>query len=107
MLLIHSLQDVLGKAVSLTRESCLQFGTRSLVPFVTGMSQLCDLLSSRAYPPHVWVCLDPNQEPRVRESLRFGFLDVQEHMETFLDRKDHVAEVSRRTALFNCHFFFV
>lgn len=31
--------------------------------------------------------------PRLAESLRFGVLEVQEHLETYFDRKDHVSEV--------------
>lgn len=86
-------QDVVGKAVHMTLESCSQLTTRSMVQFTAGLNQLCELLRTRANPPHVWFNLEEKCETSLRDSTRFGFIDIQEHLETFLDRKDHVAEV--------------
>lgn len=57
------------------------------------MSVLSDLLSSKEDPPRVWYNQNYVTTPRLFETLRFGVLEVQEHLETFFDRKDHVLEV--------------
>lgn len=85
---------MVGKAVHMTIEAGSQLTTRSMVQFTAGLNQLCEILSTRANPPHIWFSLDEKLETSLRESTRFGFIDIQEHLETFLDRKDHVAEVS-------------
>lgn len=55
---------------------------------------LSDLLSAKEEPPRVWYNQQLPTTPRLFESLRFGVLEIQEHLETFFDRKDHVLEVS-------------
>lgn len=57
------------------------------------ISILSDLLSTKEEPPRVWYSQSFPTTPRLLESLRFGVLEVQEHLETFFDRKDHVLEV--------------
>lgn len=57
------------------------------------ISILSDLLSSKEEPPRVWYNQNYVSTPRLVESLRFGVLEVQEHLETFFDRKDHILEV--------------
>lgn len=57
---------------------------------------LAELLSTKEEPPRIWY--NPNYAvmPRLVESLRFGVLEVQEHLDTFFDRKDHITEVSAK-----------
>lgn len=57
------------------------------------ISILADLLSTKEEPPRVWYNQSFVTTPRLLESLRFGVLEIQEHLETFFDRKDHLMEV--------------
>lgn len=57
------------------------------------ISILSDLLSSKEEPPRIWYSSNYASTPRLVESLRFGVLEVQEHLDTFCDRKDHIMEV--------------
>lgn len=66
------------------------------------ISILSDLLSSKEEPPRVWYNPNYVTTPRLVESLRFGVLEVQEHLDTFFDRKDHIQEVSRFNAIIIC-----
>lgn len=43
--------------------------------------------------PFVWFCSDSISNPGLKEALTFGHLEVQELLETFLDTKDHLAQV--------------
>lgn len=82
--------------------------------FFTGMATqlgyrmqiLADLLSSKEDPPRVWYNQLYVTTPRLHETLRFGVLEVQEHLETFFDRKDHVSEVIYKEISFNCFINF-
>lgn len=75
--------------------------SKESIKFFTGVgtqlghriSVLADLLSSKDEPPRVWFSSSLPSTPRLTESLRFGVLEIQEHLETFFDRKDHVMEV--------------
>lgn len=58
------------------------------------ISILTDLLQTKEEPPRVWYSQHFPTTPRLLESLRFCILEVQEHLETFFDRKDHVMEVN-------------
>jgi hypothetical protein len=60
---------------------------------------VAELLSAQAEPPHVWISANAVTSPRLTEALRFGMLEIQEHWETFLDRKDHTAEVQHMPSL--------
>lgn len=60
------------------------------------LSSHADLLSSKAEPPLIWFSVAIFANQRLNESLRFGMLEIQEHLETFLDKKDHATEVSNR-----------
>lgn len=56
------------------------------------ISVLSDLLSSRGEPPKIWYHQSLVTTPRLFENLRYGVLEVQEHLETFFDRKDTVLD---------------
>lgn len=57
------------------------------------ISILSDLLSTKEEPPRVWYNQSFPTTPRLLDSLRNCVLEVQEHLETFFDRKDYVMEV--------------
>ncbi|XP_069669911.1 protein furry isoform X4 [Periplaneta americana] len=98
--LLHRLiRDVSTKTVSLTQEACQYLSGNSAVTASQGAALLgsrllvvAELLSSQADPPHVWISPNAVTSPRLTEALRFGMLEIQEHWETFLDRKDHAVE---------------
>lgn len=65
------------------------------------LSSHAELLSSKAEPPLIWFSIAIFANQRLNESLRFGMLEIQEHLETFLDKKDHATEVNN--SLLNIH----
>jgi hypothetical protein len=100
-------QDVSSKTVSLTQETCQYLSGSAAVTASPGAALLgsrllivAELLSTQAEPPHVWISPNAVTSPRLTEALRFGMLEIQEHWETFLDRKDHAAEVFYRDKLY-------
>jgi len=88
-------QDVSSKSVGLTREASalLSNGSSASAHLGCYLSGHAELLSSKAEPPLVWFSVTIFANQRLNETLRFGMLEVQEHLETFLDRKDHATEV--------------
>lgn len=93
-LLSKILRDVSSKSVGLTRESSALLGNGGSASAHLGchLSSHAELLSSKAEPPLVWFSVAIFANQRLNETLRFGMLEVQEHLETFLDRKDHATE---------------
>lgn len=63
------------------------------------ISILSDLLSTKEEPPRIWYNQSFATTPRLLETLRYCALEVQEHLETFFDRKDHVMEVCNHKVL--------
>nr|CAD7437486.1 unnamed protein product [Timema bartmani] len=98
--LLHRLmKDVCSKAVSLTQKACHYLIGSGASPPSQGAAllgsrlvTLTELLTTRADPPHVWLGPNALSNSRLNELLRFGMLEIQEHRETFLDRRDHAAE---------------
>ncbi|KAE8748600.1 furry [Frankliniella occidentalis] len=92
--LLHRLvRDVSSKAVQLTHEACLYLERDSAGSDLRAhLLSLCDQLDARAIAPLVWFAPEVLDSSRLTEALRFGSLEVQEHLDTFLDRKDHLAE---------------
>ncbi|XP_046735470.1 protein furry [Diprion similis] len=93
-LLGRILRDVSSKAVGLTREASalLNNSTSASAQLGAHLSSHAELLSTKAEPPLVWFSTSIFANQRLSESLRFGMLEIQEHLETFLDRKDHATE---------------
>lgn len=56
------------------------------------ISVLSDLLASKQDPPRVWYNQNVVMPTKFLENFRFSVLEVQEHLETYFDRKDHVME---------------
>ncbi|XP_024946755.1 protein furry isoform X2 [Cephus cinctus] len=93
-LLGRILRDASNKSVSLTRDASalLRAGGAASVLLGSHLSGHAELLGSKAEPPLVWFSATVFASQRLHESLRFGMLEIQEHLETFLDRKDHASE---------------
>jgi len=45
-------------------------------------------------PPLIWTGPSMVECPKLLDSVRFAALEMDEHLETFFDRKDHAHEVS-------------
>uniref|UniRef100_A0A1S4MZI1 Uncharacterized protein n=1 Tax=Pediculus humanus subsp. corporis TaxID=121224 RepID=A0A1S4MZI1_PEDHC len=91
-LLNKLIKDVVGKTIEMTRESCANLTGRDVQLLTSRLTTVCELLSNRADPPHVWFTVDALQEPKFTDALRFGMLEIQQHLETFLDKKEQAAE---------------
>lgn len=78
------------KSVILTREASalLSNGSSASTQLGYHLSNHAELLSSKAEPPLIWFSIGIFANQRLNESLRFGMLEIQEHLETFLDKKD-------------------
>uniref|UniRef100_A0A0A1XLA6 Protein furry n=1 Tax=Zeugodacus cucurbitae TaxID=28588 RepID=A0A0A1XLA6_ZEUCU len=106
MQLYRLIKELTFKTISISKEAKKYFtGIGSQLG--NRISLFTDLLSSRADPPRVWCSDIQTTTPRLFETLRFNVLEVQEHLETFFDRKDQVLEcldavkTSCKLSLFN------
>lgn len=88
-------KELTTKSVVVARD-CIKLFTGSSSQLGSRISVLVDLLATKSDPPRIWYDQGMAVTPRLHESLRFGVLEIQEHLETFFDRKDHVKEVRGR-----------
>uniref|UniRef100_T1PLY0 Cell morphogenesis protein n=1 Tax=Musca domestica TaxID=7370 RepID=T1PLY0_MUSDO len=91
MQLYRLIKELTFKTISISKEA-KKFFTGIGSQLGNRISLFTDLLSSRADPPKVWCSEHQTTTPRLFETLRFNVLEVQEHLETFFDRKDQVLE---------------
>lgn len=94
-LLLHQLYKLIRELTLKCNEiskDCIKYFTGNLTPLGNRISILSDLLSSKGEPPKLWYNQGVASTPRLFESLRYSVLEIQEHLETFFDRKDHVME---------------
>ncbi|XP_075160591.1 microtubule binding protein furry isoform X3 [Haematobia irritans] len=91
MQLYRLIKELTFKTISISKEA-KKFFTGIGSQLGNRISLFTDLLSSRADPPRVWCSEHQTTTPRLFETLRFNVLEVQEHLETFFDRKDQVLE---------------
>lgn len=56
----------------------------------THLTTVTCILAARAHPIFVW--FNSNMVP-LSETLKFGLMQLREHLDTFLDRKDQANEV--------------
>lgn len=81
--------------MNLTRDACqlLNSGSPTAAKLASFLLNHTELLSTKGEAPLVWFSTVAFTNQRLTESLRFGMLEIGEHMETFLDKKDHATEV--------------
>ncbi|XP_070490077.1 protein furry isoform X3 [Chironomus tepperi] len=94
-ILLHQLYKLIRELTIKCNEiskDCIKYFTGNLTPLGNRISILSDLLSSKGEPPKLWYNQGVASTPRLVESLRYSVLEIQEHLETFFDRKDHVME---------------
>ncbi|XP_017861895.1 PREDICTED: protein furry isoform X7 [Drosophila arizonae] len=104
--LYRLVKELTFKTISISKEA-KKFFTGIGSQLGNRISLFTDLLSARADPPRVWCSEVLPTTPKLLETLRFNVLEVQEHLETFFDRKDQVLEcldavkTSCKLSLFN------
>lgn len=59
------------------------------------ISILSDILSTREEPPRIWYNQYLQTTTRLSDQLQINVLEVQEHLETYFDRKENVMEVNK------------
>lgn len=94
-LLLNQLYKLIRELTTKCNEiskDCIKYFTGAMLPLGNRISVLSDLLSSKGEPPKLWFNQGIATTPRLVESLRYSVLEIQEHLETFFDRKDHVME---------------
>lgn len=93
-LLRRVIKDVLRKSMCLTREAChyLSESCDQAQCLVSQLGQLTDTLASHGEPPLVWFSADRVAASRLVDAVRFGMLELKEHLDTFLDKKELTAE---------------
>lgn len=73
-------------------KECIKFFTGATAPLGNRISILSDLLTSKGEPPRIWYHQGVASTPRLVESLRNSVMAIQDHLENFFERKDHVME---------------
>lgn len=89
---LHRLIRELTTKCHVISKDCVKFFTGMTTPLGNRISILAELLSTKEEPPRIWYCQGYASTPRLVESLRYSVLEIQEHLETFFDKKDHVLE---------------
>lgn len=89
--LYRLIKELTVKSIGISKNA-IKFFTGVGSQFGQRISILADLLSSREDPPRVWYYQNIVTTPKLLETLRFCVLEVQEHLETYFDRKDSVLE---------------
>ncbi|CAH0386341.1 unnamed protein product [Bemisia tabaci] len=94
-LLYKLVKEVISKCVSTSREAVHLLADCSEVEgcnhLLGQLSSLTDNLAAHTEPPLVWFNPDSISN-HITESLKFGMLELREHLDTLLDRKDYSAE---------------
>jgi hypothetical protein len=88
-------QETFKKVIHLTRESCelLPHTSEQYRAITSRFLNLLDIIASQIEFPFVFV--DPNlftSVPQLLERHRLGVLEIQEHWETFNEKKEHLLE---------------
>lgn len=87
------IKEITSKSNVIAKD-CVKFFTGASTQLGHRISALSDLLGAKGEPPKFWYNPTLTSTPRLSESLRYSVLEIQEHLETFFDRKEHVMEVS-------------
>ncbi|XP_031631504.1 protein furry isoform X4 [Contarinia nasturtii] len=91
MQLYRVVKELTQKSITIAKNA-LKYFTGTGTQLGQRISILSDLLSTKEEPPRIWYNQSFATTPRLSESLRYSVLEVQEHLETFFDRKDMVME---------------
>lgn len=86
-------QDLVNKSITVTHCVCnvlAEFEGTNSNKLQTHLTTVSCVLAARAKPVFVWYKEDAVP---LSETLRFGLMQLREHLDTFLDRKDQANEV--------------
>ncbi|XP_022655915.1 protein furry-like isoform X2 [Varroa destructor] len=87
------LKQCFRKVSELTRECCGYLSTNDIFKKVTtNFTTILDVLANQAEPPFIHIDPELLGSARALERLKFLVLEVQEHFETFLDKREHALE---------------
>ncbi|KAF2884642.1 hypothetical protein ILUMI_21529 [Ignelater luminosus] len=103
--LFHQLQRLIknlcNTTITITRESCsyLVQSASSGLPTIriisSRLNSMIDIITNRILPIHIiWFNSSSLNNTKLTETLRYGMLEVQEHLETFCDKKDQATMYS-------------
>ncbi|XP_030765953.1 protein furry isoform X3 [Sitophilus oryzae] len=95
----HQLQrlvaDICQSAIEITRESCTNMLSSTVASqatiklLITRLHSVIDIINYRILPFNlIWFNTMAISNSRFLESLKYGMLEVQEHLETFCDKRD-------------------
>ncbi|KAK9877860.1 hypothetical protein WA026_020090 [Henosepilachna vigintioctopunctata] len=98
----HKLRNLIKtfclSAIEATREACSYMSHSSLTGLPTiklinsRLSSMIDIINIRILVPNIiWFNHSALSSTKLMETLRYGMLEVQEHLETFCDKKQQVA----------------
>lgn len=89
-----------NSTISITKESCSYLvqssssGSPTIKLISSRLSSMVDIVTHRVLPVHfIWFNPSALNNTRLTETLRYGMLEVQEHLETFCDKKDQTIMV--------------
>ncbi|XP_076272167.1 microtubule binding protein furry isoform X2 [Rhynchophorus ferrugineus] len=95
----HQLQrlvaDMCQSAIEITKESCvnMQISTSAsqatIKLLITRLNSVIDIINYRILPVNlIWFNTMAISNSRFLETLKYGMLEIQEHLETFCDKRD-------------------
>ncbi|RZC34682.1 Helicase C and/or DEAD domain containing protein [Asbolus verrucosus] len=94
----HLIKDVCMSTIEITKDSCcyMMQSAMSGLPTIkligSRLNSMIDIISYRILPPNlIWFNSSALNNTKFIETLKYGMLEVQEHLETFCDKKDQAA----------------
>lgn len=98
---IKHFQNICNSTIAITRESCSYLtqsasgGSPTIKLISSRLTSMIDIVCHRILPVHlIWFNPSTLNNTRLTETLRYGMLEVQEHLETFCDKRDQTTLVS-------------
>ncbi|XP_060809627.1 protein furry isoform X2 [Amyelois transitella] len=88
--LVHRLHTVLKEVTCKTVSLCAE-GASSAIGGAVELTAVLDRLSGEE-PPLLWVGAAAADCARVRDAVRYAALEINEHLETYFDRREHALE---------------
>ncbi|XP_028968950.1 protein furry [Galendromus occidentalis] len=87
------LKQCFRKVTELTRECCNHLNNSdNFKKITTNFTSILDVLANQAEPPFIHIDPELLSSSRSLERLKFLVLEVQEHFETFLEKREHNLE---------------
>lgn len=101
--LFHQLQRLIrsisNSSIIITRESCTHLTKSSSTAIIklisSRLTSMIDIVNLRVLPTHfIWFNSMVLSSSKLNETLRYGILEVQEHLETFCDKREQATMFS-------------